>query len=350
MKVYFNVFAIAFSIFLCVSSCQPDKEKENLQTVSPQNQIEDSAFLAINQKIRGDINNPELYFERSLLYMEKNDFESAMADIDKSLLLDSLSPKYHIAKAELIFRKGEGDIRKAMQVMQDALKKDIKDKSEIYLKLSEYYLFLRENKESIKMADEALKINMYLDKAYFFKGINFLELGDTAKAISSFQTAVEVNPENYDAYVQLGILNFKRNPVLAEQYFKNALDIKPGSIEVMYNLGLLYQDNLKLNEALRMYQQLSEMYPKFRESYFNMGYIHMENLNMYKEAIKYFTMAIKADSTYYAAYYNRGRCYELLGDVINAEKDFRKALQIKPDYDLAAMGLSRILEGNEKYR
>jgi len=33
-----------------------------------------------------------------------------------------------------------------------------------------------------------------------------------------------------------------------------------------------------------------------------------------------------------------------MGDVNNAAKDYRKALEIQPDYDLAAKGLSRVTE------
>lgn len=336
-------------IIVAVSCSVPSSENTSPKGSKPENNEQDSVLADLNQKIRADINNPELYYERAMLYAHLHHFSEAIEDMNRALSIDSMRQKYHITKAELLFRQNERNIRQSIEVLQRPLSY-LTNSEEVYLKLSEYYLFLRDNRQSIAMANEALKQNNYLDKAYFFKGINFLELKDTAKAISSFQTAVEVNPDNYDAYIHLGILFFRKNPVLAEQYLKNALSLQPENLDVLYDLGLLYQDNGRFNEAMQLYQKLMDKYPAFRESYFNMGYIHLENLKLYREAIKYFSQAITADSMYYAAYYNRGFCYELLGDVMNAERDYRKALAIKPDYDLAANGLSRILEGNKKYR
>jgi Tfp pilus assembly protein PilF len=70
----------------------------------------------------------------------------------------------------------------------------------------------------------------------------------------------------------------------------------------------------------------------------------MYYLQLYRDATHHFTDAIEVDPSYFQAYYNRGYCFELMGDINNAAKDYRKALEIQPDYDLAANGLSRVTE------
>jgi tetratricopeptide (TPR) repeat protein len=48
---------------------------------------------------------------------------------------------------------------------------------------------------------------------------------------------------------------------------------------------------------------------------------------------------------YYALeyYYNRGFSYELMGKFKMAELDYRKALEILPNYDLAVQGLNEVI-------
>ena len=74
------------------------------------------------------------------------------------------------------------------------------------------------------------------------KGMNYKEIKDTAKAISSMQTAVEQDQTYYSAYIQLGILCAAQKNPLAVQYYKNAMRIQPNSTEAWYDLGKYYQD------------------------------------------------------------------------------------------------------------
>lgn len=59
---------------------------------------------------------------------------------------------------------------------------------------------------AIDTYNKVLKLDIQNADAYFYKGLIFKETGDTAKAISSFQTCTEVDPDYYDAYMQLGML------------------------------------------------------------------------------------------------------------------------------------------------
>ena len=72
---------------------------------------------------------------------------------------------------------------------------------------------------------------------------------------------------------------------------------------------------------------------------------NQEYFQKYDIAIDYYTRAIELSPLYYTAIYNRGLCFEKLGDLKNAENDFRKTLKIKSDYDYAALALERVLKG-----
>ena len=55
----------------------------------------------------------------------------------------------------------------------------------------------------------------------------------------------------------------------------------------------------------------------------------------YKSAITHFTDAIRVNSEYAEAFYNRGVAFELTGATKSAEKDYRQTLSIVPRFKLA---------------
>lgn len=336
-KIIYSAYIFSSIYFI---SCGNKNELKNEPVTETENKA-DSSFVIINQKIRSDINNPELYIERAKLYAGKQDIPSALADIDRAIKLDSLKPEYYILKADyLLFQKKIAEVK---EVLNTSLRLN-PNNTETNLKLAELALFLRDNKQALEYINHVLKTDIYNSQAYYMKGIIFMENGDTIKAISSLQTAVEQNPDYYDAYIQLGVLfSIKKNP-LAKQYYLNALKLKPNSIEALYNLGMYCQENNLLNEAIEYYNQILTIDRHNALANFNLGYLHLVHLHILPEAVKYFSKAIEARNNYYEAYYNRGYAYELMKDWLNAETNYRQALSIQPDYTLAAEGLSRVLE------
>ena len=75
-----------------------------------------------------------------------------------------------------------------------------------------------------------MRVDPYEVKAYYFKGLNFKEIGDFEKAISQFQTTVEQDPYHIDAYEQLAFVYAYLDNPLAELYFDNALAVDSAKI------------------------------------------------------------------------------------------------------------------------
>ena len=106
---------------------------------------------------------------------------------------------------------------------------------------------------------------------------------------------------------------------------------------------MFYQETADFNNAIETYTTIIQIDPNYKFAYFNLGYIHLVYLKVYDVAIDYFTKAIKADPAYAEAYYNRGYSFELRGDMINAKTDYKKALELKTNYQKAIEGLNRVI-------
>lgn len=78
--------------------------------------------------------------------------------------------------------------------------------------------------------------------------------------------------------------------------------------------------------------------------YFNEA-IKKEDIDNYPEAIKYFSMAIKIDSTYMLAYFFRGVAKNKVGDYRGAITDFTKVIELEPKATLAytCRGVAKIV-------
>lgn len=342
----FHIFiVITFFLFSCQESTENKQKAE--EPVLEQEQglvLQDSVqekLESINLSIRQNVNNANLYLQRAELYSNIGDYQSAAADVERAQSIDSTSAEVYLTSAKIYSKIGE------LTKVKESLEKGLRinpENSELHTELGELYLYVKNNKKSMEHADKAIRYDIYNADAYYLKGFNFLEMGDTVRAISSFQTTVEQDPNYIDAYLQLGLIYSMKNDPIALDYIQNVLEIDSNHKEALYTYAMYAQSHEMYNEAIQTYTKLTKAHPDFREAYYNLGYIHMYYLQLYRQATFHFSDAIDADPNYFQAYYNRGYCYELMGDIRNAAIDYRKALEVKPDYDLAAKGLTRVEE------
>jgi tetratricopeptide (TPR) repeat protein len=213
-----------------------------------------------------------------------------------------------------------------------------------YTKLAELNLYIKDYNACLKAADDVLKIDVYNPRAYFIKGMAFKEVGDSAKAVSSFQTVVEQDPEYYNAYIQLGLLYSAIKNPLALDYLNNALNLQPQSIEAYYAIGMFFQETGNVNKAIEAYNTILKIDSTYNDAHYNLGYIAMVIQNDMANAIKHFSDNIKFHPKNYEAFYMRGLCYERMKDKASAERDYRMALSLYPQYDPAAIALGNLID------
>ncbi len=310
-----------------------DVVKDSGITVDP---IED-----LTDRIIKNPNDENLYIERAMRYTDKKLFDLAKRDVERALAIDSNATHIHTAMGEVFFKAAE--LRDARLAFEKAVALDAKN-TEAFLKLGEVNFLLRRYPEAISAVNDALRVNDQLAKGYFLKGFVYKETGDTILAKSSFQTAVEVNPEYYDAYVELGNLFASEQNDLALDYFNTALNIRPKSAEAYYNKGIYYQTTGRIEEALETYRALTKADPNAFLGYYNTGYIYLVGYQSYDTALAYFDTVLTIQPAYIDAMYNKGLCYEEMGDDGLAEAVYRDILDMDPQYTLAAMGLERLLD------
>ena len=122
-------------------------------------------------------------------------------------------------------------------------------------------------------------------------GLEKYEQGDYLGAIADYSKAIEINPQDANAYSNRGV---------------SKSDLKD------------YQG------AISDYGKAIQIDPKNTEAYYNSGNAKY-TLKGYREAIDYYSSAIAINPKYAIAYSARGISKELIADLKGACRDWRKA-------------------------
>lgn len=336
------IYLFSALCILNLGSCKPSSsaadEKQSKHIDSITAVINSPELKAINQKILDNPNDAALYHERAKVFLQLKQLDEAINDAKRSLRIDSTKAEYYITEADVFFAANQ--TRNAKDVLEKIVLK-FPENTEGLLKLGELFFFVKQYENAFAAINKALKINENMAKAYYLKGSIYKETGDTAKAISSLETAIEQDSRNYGAFLYLGMIYGARKNTIALEYYDNAIRIDP-TPEVFYAKAKLLQDLGKFDEALAMYEQIVKQDPQNEFSWYNSGAITLEVKKDPAKALDYFTKAIDANPKYAEAYFARGVCYEELKEKKNAYEDYNMCLKLKPNYEPAVDAINAL--------
>ncbi len=322
-------------------ACGPESgTSENMDTQAISDSLSVNGRISdLSTQIDEDPDNAELYYERAKEYVEERDLNKAITDIQTAISMDSTDARYHAVLGDIFYAGSK------IYNARDALIRSVELDGQMVeprVRLAEIYLILKEHKSSVLMLNEVVELEPGNITAYFMRGMNFKEAGDTLNAVADFQKVVSLDQEYYDAHMQLGVIMQAKNDPSALGYFNNCLDLRPTAEEAMYGRALWYQEHDELNKAIQDYTSIITINPANKNAHFNLGYIHQVLLQVYDAAIGHYSNALKADPQYLEAYYNRGLCYESLGNIEAAFADYQAAAALRPGYTPAEEGMKRV--------
>lgn len=174
-------------------------------------------------------------------------------------------------------------------------------------------------------------------------GERYMLEGDYPKAIKELSRAEKLNPKDPMTQNYLG-LSFRasaqktRNPSsqnqfleLALKHYKKALTLDPDFSIARNNLGNVYMDLGRLDEAIASYKEVTKdltydtpFYPLS-----NLGWAY-SNKGEYETAEKYYLDALKLEPRFLLAMLGLGRTYVAMGKMADAVGVLEKAAEVYP--------------------
>ena len=168
---------------------------------------------------------------------------------------------------------------------------------------------------------------------YNYKKINF------EKAIQMFDKAIELNPNNANAYKHRGDVYLCTDLEKAIRDYTKAIELKPNYIGAYSARAAIYYSPLvdvPIAKAIEDYVTILNYANNFCEAYEYLGEILYANED-YEWADFMLTKAIELKPKRFNYYMQRGKIYLKLQKYENAIKDFNTVLEIisdKPWYDV----------------
>lgn len=184
-------------------------------------------------------------------------------------------------------------------------------------------------------------------KSYFGAGICYKHLENYNKAIQYLEKAAEIN-DDYDTYFELGVCYLlEGTPCGAIKNFIRAIQLNPENPDAILQLGISHELCEEYDMALMIYQKLIENSPNYIK-----GYDHKSSLLMkmerFKEASLVLNQIMKLDPDYHKAYVGIGICFDKLGKRSDAQRYYRKFLLNKPDASQANFVKTRMQKLREQ--
>jgi tetratricopeptide (TPR) repeat protein len=145
--------------------------------------------------------------------------------------------------------------------------------------------------ETERMLTEAIAANPKLPYSYAERGLLRLNAGNYTGALSDYNEAIKLEPDNNDYYL---------------------------------NRGLVKERAKDFTGALADYKQVITLKPEYEKGWLSHGNV-MVKLNRFKEAVEDYTAAITYYPEYGLAFYNRAQALHRLGKLVEACNDLKKA-------------------------
>jgi Tfp pilus assembly protein PilF len=173
---------------------------------------------------------------------------------------------------------------------------------------------------------------------HYIMGVFYEDLGDIDKAISEYRRALD---SDNAASIHLGLASIYVKKGSLEQAINElgiCIKLDPESIEPHAILAILYASLNKTNLAEQEYEaalkNASKLEPKNAEIYKELGLLYLKQ-DKFNDAEIVFKCALTLNPNDFESHFYLGAIYDKLNNGALSEKELSKAIEIKPDFDIA---------------
>lgn len=160
-------------------------------------------------------------------------------------------------------------------------------------------------------------------------GVEYTRQGESAKALACFFKAMRINPNNYKAFYNCGLLYLKlQNTTSAIERFNRSIALYPYT-KAFTARGSAYLQRGDWPKAIADFQQALQQDSTNYKAWLLLADCSQQ-FNLLPQAISQYNKAIKNYPYEAESYFKRGLCYGKQNQFQNALLDFNAALRLNP--------------------
>ena len=319
----FRLIFLFLISMLILTSCGEDKAKPNVERHN-QNVIPE--IESLDNLIAEEPDNAKLFYDRAQVYYNNEGYQEAIDDLAKAIELDSSQVDYYHLLADSYLDNFKS--REAVKILKLCMVR-FPNNTHTQLKLSEYYLILKQYENSIQLAGGLLEREPTNAEGYFMMGMNYRAMEDTARAINSFQAAIENDAELIDGWLILGDLYSAGNNPRALDYYNGALTADPGNILAKHSKAYYLQNNGDIPQAHKLYEEITLADRSYAQAPLNSGILYLAE-NNFEKAREQFNIVVGNSPQNALGHYYRGLSNQGLNLIDAAIEDFQNSINLDP--------------------
>lgn len=153
-------------------------------------------------------------------------------------------------------------------------------------------------------------------------------LGQLNEALTSYQTALKIQPDKAAAYTNIGVVYYQSGKFDdAVQQMQKALELDPDDAETHYMLGATYVQQQKWDEAEKSFNTAIELKPDLAEAYTGLGNVQLAAKN-FADAVINLQTATTLQPEQAEAWLALGQAYAAQGNQAEARNSLNRCMQI----------------------
>jgi tetratricopeptide (TPR) repeat protein len=344
----------------------------NLAYLYSEREEQEKAIFNYKKAIEFDSKSGKSWYNLSIIYEKKKEFELAIECLNNAIKAD---PTYLKALSSLgVLYAKLGNYEQAIETYKTLIF-HYPNYSRGYYNLGLAYSKLDLYAEAIESYSKVIEIDPENIKAKTNIGVLYARIDNIDLAIKTFEDAIDMEVTNHELRYNLALQYEKANRLTDAIYqFSKAIQLKKDYIKAydklidLYNLtndktnaNIIHYKKLKLrpnNKDLyaigkKLYEDgeyryalealeavLAENY-KLNWTNYWIGMIYMDT-NEIDKSISYFEKTQNIDSNHKFAFYRLGQCFEINGQVNQANVYFNKLLDLDPDFKIVHKKKSKI--------
>ncbi|HPM31831.1 MAG TPA: tetratricopeptide repeat protein [Chryseolinea sp.] len=281
----------------------------------------------------------EAYLNRAYAKQQLNDNEGANIDLSIYLEQKPDQPEALFARATLRYQ-----LKKYAEAKEDLLKVLTLPAGETNT------VYFKKPASSTSGITEVITTQSgFRPQIYNYLGLVDTELKKYPSAIVWLDSAIALDPNQPDYYVNRGVAKEAFDDGTAVADYKKALTIKPDHAIALKNLSMHSRKQGNLTDADDQLERAIESDSSMLYPYLERAYQRME-AGYYKGAEEDYSSALKVTETDPEIWFNRGLAREKLKNWAGAYADYTKVIELNEKLEKAWLGRGNVLMKQSKYK
>lgn len=161
---------------------------------------------------------------------------------------------------------------------------------------------------------------------YYKKGFSAFKMRDYKSAISYYQKALELNPNYIEVLINLGALYQQNNsPKMAIKYYERALEHHTDHTVLHFNLAVLYDEQERYKQAQKYFQKVLENTPFDAQARTRYA-LCLKKMHKYKQAYKQLKKSYQYSSNQPGIHFHMGVVKSIIAGILNSTEETRVAI------------------------